>query len=371
MKTLVTADLHLSETIWSSRPDVSGDAHFALTEVTRVARSHHVEQVVLAGDVFDSHQPTSADVLAFWHFAQSLQDHGILLWYVEGQHDRSSRRSTTSLAPPWCSVHPHARHAAGASFDVGGLAATGLDWTHGDDLPGALVALPPDARVLVCHQAWKELLPLGARADGSLDLVPPWMARVFTGDRHRSTTLVLPSGVKVWSPGATHLRRRDEPDTHCVLVVTDDGRVESVPLRGRPIVRFLASTVSDLVTIDSYLTTIEPARDLPAEVARPLVLLEHARLLGADVLALSRPEKYHLSTSLLPDGDTTVPRPAPFDDGEDDKGDDVVLDAIRRRASGDGALETLARELWESSDPRAIIDRLVATASSEGPSSCV
>jgi DNA repair exonuclease SbcCD nuclease subunit len=359
MADVIAADLHVSELIWASRPNLAGDAYFGLSEIARVVEEYGAENLILAGDLFDTHQPTSADVAAYLTFISRVLCAGSNVFFIEGQHDRSSRRSLGGgKAPPWGRVHPGTQHADGGMLPLMCEVAYLLDWRHPDELPFAMSQIPKEATILVCHQAWGEFLHQQARRDGLLEeLIPEHIKTVFTGDHHRRTTLSLRGGnLLVHSPGATHARKKSEPLEHYVLVV--EGKdVTPVKIRSRPSRRRNVLTEEDLVLLDSDLTELMIESSDPGltdEVRQPLMVVRHGPDLGTAVTELCSKSGVHL----IAEADVATPDQARSGKTTLNANDLVRLALSAKHPEGD-PVRKYAERLLNLEDPRPAIEEML------------
>ncbi len=86
MKIVHAADLHLKPLIWKSRPEISGDAHYSMSQIVEYCRTNSADLLVLAGDIFDSPHPDCETVRFFIQCMSALQDVTAVA-YVMGNHD--------------------------------------------------------------------------------------------------------------------------------------------------------------------------------------------------------------------------------------------------------------------------------------------
>jgi hypothetical protein len=274
---LIVSDLHLSDRTWGSHPDLLGDSYWGLEQVVRRATERQPAVVIAGGDCLDVSRPNSQPVSEFLQALAELQKQDIWFWYIQGQHEFDR--------PPWLSVSPWGTHLHGLVGEVGPFKIYGLDYQPTAHLPDALQAIREDADVLICHQAWREFMGRDT-CQGELWQIPH-VPLVFTGDLHqyREATFRGADGrdFRVYSPGATHMRKIDEPEEHYILWLYDDGTVERETLRSRPVIRsgplsreeqleeFLVGLPEKLAAADAA------AAGLPEALRRPLVQVKFHR----------------------------------------------------------------------------------------------
>lgn len=91
MRFLHLADLHLGRSL--NKFNLIEDQRFMLDQVVGLARSHKVNAVVLAGDLYDKSQPSAEAVALFDEFLTNLADAQIPCVAVAGNHDSAERVS--------------------------------------------------------------------------------------------------------------------------------------------------------------------------------------------------------------------------------------------------------------------------------------
>lgn len=260
MTLLLCSDTHISRYIWKDRLDIIGDAYAALHQLIDIAEEYSAESVILAGDVFDTDNPTSEDVQCFQRFAAALWQKGIGLFYLSGQHDAAN--------PSWPgSIHPHAVELDGKLLHFSAGKVFGISHVKKRFLPGKLQSVPEGCDLVVAHQLWQELLGSGDRfADASI-LEVPHARWLYSGDMHRKATAkgLRPDGrpITAVSTGATHLRRLGEPTAHYVGL-WEGSKIRFVRLYSRPIAEvsipgravevssYLDGVVEELVNLDRF-----------------------------------------------------------------------------------------------------------------------
>lgn len=353
---LIASDLHLCETIWSHNYDVYGDSYFALTEILRVAIENKVVGVFLAGDVFNSHIPSSNDVVQYRKFVDGLEENNIRLVFIEGQHDRSSRRSYHNFPnQSWCEVHKFAVHGHGQSIRLpDGEKVYFIDWHHADEVDFEFAKTPDDCSIIICHQAWRDFLPSSAKGDGCLEIaIPQHVTKVFTGDHHKHISLSLrDSNLKVYSPGATHLRKKDEPISYGVYIYRD-GKVKSVPIRSRPIFRETLLNDDDSIALFDGLASVDTS--LPDYVRAPLLILKYTDATKEFVEGLKQNEMYNVVAEYLPP-EQEAQEIAIRTTNIKFETESIVFEAMEQKTAHNQILNNMAKSLWTSDNPKRTID---------------
>lgn len=251
------ADLHLRPQTWTHHPDLRGDAYISLAAIRTYCCNAKLP-LVLGGDIFNSRRPDSLSVREFSNTVTYL-DEDLDSYYIQGNHDYCG-------GVPWPGVVNSPNHLHHQIFQIGDISVYGLDWTPRERLAEELAKVPPEVEVLVCHQAWDELMGIG-NTDGSIDLIPDHVRTLLTGDYHVTHFRAhqRASGVPLFvcSPGSTYMNKINEAeDKWFMLVGRLDGAVvvETIPIAARHVCCVTIATSADL---DSFV-----AGDLLADVCR-------------------------------------------------------------------------------------------------------
>lgn len=266
------ADTHISEAVWSQRPRLRGDAFFGFSQLVDIALAENAP-LVLAGDcleLLDSTGLTSLTLKFVTEQIERLRQAELPLYYISGQHDVAS--------PSWLSaMSPWAIDVSGSVFKLGDRMWYGLNFQEGPALKVAM-EMRPEAYGLLLHQRWAELTG-GRGHQGSLAEVGK--ARVVvTGDMHLKAHKTV-GKTHVFSPGATHKRRVDEPDKHYAVVAYADGSFGFRQIRSRRTLRVHMDPMqnsrrqlSDIVDKVRAMLDDEATLELPVELRQPFVIFD-------------------------------------------------------------------------------------------------
>lgn len=278
-----TSDNHLSPTIWSSYASLCSDALWALEQIADYCVSRKVDWWILAGDIIDkpiNGSPPIADLSCVLDKV-SKKHPDLVAYYIQGQHEMSD--------PPWMScVRGNTQHIHDRTVDLSGIGPTyGLDYRKGsNELTEAFKRIPKDTRLLVAHQVWEEFMGGVANCDGSLAAIPH-ASHVLTGDLHKHLVKRIKRpgqpDLIAMSPGATHVRKLDEPKEHYFFAWTDDPvkPLKSVKLHGRQFFSFeiLTDNLSEFRQqfegFMEYAAEYAKKHNLPARVAKPVLHLHY------------------------------------------------------------------------------------------------
>lgn len=370
---IASADWHLCRSAWR-RSGIDGDAAHALKQVVDLCLDHDVD-LVAAGDLFDTTDPDPEDVKVAREQVERLSGADLRVFYVQGQHELDRER-------PWLSaIHPdatcvHDPTRADAWFKGrngrGRPIFRGLDWQPAGRIQ-ELLAADGDADILICHQAWRDLMgDDGSRSE--CELAEVGQRYVLTGDYHRHVAKAYtPRGKAAgsgtaYSPGSIHLTSIDEPERKGVfLCSTNDGHpvhleAESLWLRSRPVRRV---EVGDEAAMVELLTHGLPllledcaaeAADLPAHLRKPLVRVAY----DADIPGARRRLEaacrglFHLFPKCIPRRD----RPEALASARR-----IVEGGLGAALEARGVPEAARRDagrLLRSDDPDGAVDELVA-----------
>lgn len=273
MSIVFAADLHLSSYIWSGRSDLYGDAEWALHQLVDIACERQAEWLVAAGDLIDKKVNDSPPIDSLGRQLKRLVDCGVQFGYVQGQHEMAD--------PPWVqTVSGSSLHLHGKLTQIGPFLTYGLDYQRTSDIPDAFGAVPKGTNMVIAHQVWEEFM--GSRAQASMAVIPH-AEYCITGDFHKfvSKTVTGKTGQKLrcFSPGATHMRKIDEPDEH-YCIIWDDGKFVKKRLHSRPFRFIELNTVRDLdefcanVKQDiEQITTGSP--QLPVHIRKPIFKIKY------------------------------------------------------------------------------------------------
>lgn len=269
---LLVGDPHISRHAWASRPEIRGDAEFAISELLRLTEHYQPQGLILLGDVFDSYQPCPEDLRCVLHLAEELARMQVALYFLRGQHDLGKWSGREGL--PWVSLARSANHAHRLKFTLGGVRFFGLDFCHQKELRERLLEIPEHTDVLLAHQVWQEHMPPGAVCEAAFAEVPH-VRIVATGDMHghRCTMIKGASGqiLTAMSPGTLTMQSIDEDGAKFVYLLYSDLTYESIPLDSRPLLRGRLQTELALERFLERITSYRVNTSLPGDLQTPLI----------------------------------------------------------------------------------------------------
>lgn len=245
---IVVGDTHLAERTWANRRTLTGDSFNSFLQATTEAIRRRLPMVLL-GDIFDAKNLSSGVLQFFCDQMDKLQEQGIPVYYVQGNHD--------CVLPPWPAVHKWPIHINGTVIRLGVLASLqcecyGLDYFPVARYAAELSRIPETAKVLFTHQAWADFGKMGS-SDAAMSQMLPRGITVVTGDLHIAMysrgTAANGDGVLLMSPGATCMQAINEPQQHFIyeMRLQDDGVVsfDPIPLCTRLVHEFRCTTQAE------------------------------------------------------------------------------------------------------------------------------
>lgn len=245
---IVVGDTHLAERTWANRRTLTGDSFNSFLQATTEAIRRRLPMVLL-GDIFDAKNLSSGVLQFFCDHMDKLQEQGIPVYYVQGNHD--------CVTPPWPAVHKWPIHINGTVIRLGVLSGLqcecyGLDYFPIARYVAELSRIPETAKVLFTHQAWADFGKMGS-SDAAMAQMLPRGITVATGDLHIAMysrgTAANGDGVLLMSPGATCMQAINEPQQHFIyeMRLQDDGVVsfDPIPLHTRLVYEFRCTTQTE------------------------------------------------------------------------------------------------------------------------------
>jgi DNA repair exonuclease SbcCD nuclease subunit len=266
-KLVIAGDTHLRPQTWQNRPDIQGDAYSSFKQITEYCIKHKCN-LALAGDVFNSVNPSSRSISEFVASTAGVAAAGCNIYVIQGQHDRSE--------PPWPSavfeskfiVYAHKRIIA----PIAGLNMYCLDNLDPGAFKEAMAAVPQEANALMVHQLAKQSLSFDGSWSMDLNDIPKHIKWVFAGDLHQTISLKQP--VEMYYTGSTYMCKIDEQsDKSFLLITSDSGKisVERIPLVTRSIVK---QTVTSDTELEALVTQL--SAQITSNEFRSILLVNYA-----------------------------------------------------------------------------------------------
>jgi len=115
-----TADLHLEDGAWSTRPGIYGDAYYSFNQIIDYCINHGL-QLILGGDVLEKKSNSARPIAQLCNGLSRMQAANLDVHYIQGNHEYDRNA-------PWLSVHKWSRHIHKQTVPINGVRVYGLDW---------------------------------------------------------------------------------------------------------------------------------------------------------------------------------------------------------------------------------------------------
>jgi DNA repair exonuclease SbcCD nuclease subunit len=241
------SDAHISEQMYVHRPLIKGDSYRALDSIVeKIISKNKSGSVIFCGDNFNSNRPSAKDVHVMSEAIYRLQQKGIAVYAIQGNHDLS-KTSWMDL----CDVISLNRQV----LEIEGKKVYGIDYTPGTRIFDELEYVDQEVEcdILVLHQPFTHNSPFDSYAIEVDDIPGSVREAVVSGHIHIPDKRLNSLGISVVSPGATHPRNISEPAGTYVEYNGTDFLHISTPC-SRPIHRF---QVTDKDSFDSTVKELE------------------------------------------------------------------------------------------------------------------
>lgn len=343
-----TADLHLEDGAWSTRPGIYGDAYYSFAQIIDYCVANKLP-LILGGDVLDKKSNSARPIAKLCHGMDRMRTAGLPVFYIQGNHEYDRNA-------PWLSVHDWPRHIHGQTIDINGASVYGLDWLPKGEIQQALAAAPAASHILVTHQVWEDFMKGVGRTECSLADVHH-VKTVLAGDFHITTTAegtgAQGQPVMMFSPGSICMQDCSECPQKYFFVIgrKPDGSfgVEMQALITRPFKQYLVNSqeLLDGLCAGQLATDIETLRETvtaPDGIDKPIIRIKFDKRLPDAYLRLATAvgESAHLFCEALPDRSESVSK------------------ATTRSSSKNELLAALSDLLGESTDAYKLAAALVA-----------
>lgn len=236
----IAADLHLRPCIWKGHPEINGDQFKAWATLCKTVANDKEGALILAGDIFDTPNPSGTTEYAFKRGMELLAKAGRPCWFIPGNHDNEE------IPRPYL----FGARLLDERIRWGNLTIAGVPFTRSTEaLHSAIESLPP-TDLLILHTGFRHLLGFNETWQISAEDIPDSIKKVFAGHVH-----VHSEEGKVYSPGSLALHRADEIDKgHGFFSVADDGTVKWTEVFTR---QFVPVDVHEGFSLDSLVPLAE------------------------------------------------------------------------------------------------------------------
>jgi hypothetical protein len=306
-----TADLHLEDGAWSTRPGIYGDAYYSFAQIVDYCIEHKLP-LILGGDVLERKNNSARPIAKLCEGLSRMQSAAVPVYYIQGNHEYDRNA-------PWLSVHPWPIHLHQYCLPFGsinGPRVYGLDWLPRGDIQAALAQVPADTDILITHQVWKDLMGNLGRTECELTDVYH-VQTVLAGDFHvtKTVTGVNAQGktVTMLSPGSICMQDLGESCEKFFFVI---GREPDEKISFKPVKletrRFASYVVKDQEGLDDLCAgklafdievAAQDAEVLPEEIKKPIFRVKFDKALPDAFLRLSTAagDSVHLFCEALAD----------------------------------------------------------------------
>lgn len=350
-----TADLHLAPLTWLDQPEIRGDAYVAWMQIVDYCLANDVDALLLGGDIFDRPRPDSESVDVFETGLARLAEKEILVYFIQGQHDRAEPPWATALSPLACHIGDGGPTAI--RFDGADSIVIGYDNTTAAALHEALMQLEVPPEILVVHQLEKGFVPFEGSWDFDMAWVPPETKMVLAGDYHDPV-----NAGRLWYSGSTYSTDTTEFGARSFLTVRrsgDDLVTTRETLDKRDVIELSVVTDTHLEDAVAVIRDYEPSEHVAGVISTPLVYAKYSSNVKNALPILENAcdsKQFALRTKVLAGGVEVVEMPAPtgevtldgclakvVDPAEDEKFYSFTLALLRAPKPADVLTETRAR----------------------------
>ena len=91
MKLFHLSDLHIGKRV--NEFSMLEDQKYILMQILKAAKEHQPDGIILAGDIYDKPVPAAEAVQVFDDFLTSLNEMGLIVFMISGNHDSPERVS--------------------------------------------------------------------------------------------------------------------------------------------------------------------------------------------------------------------------------------------------------------------------------------
>lgn len=271
---IIASDTHCVPHAWVGRPGLAGDAYHAFKQVVSAAIKQKLP-LILAGDIIDMQDPPAETAQFLRKQFDRMEREKLDVLYVLGNHEITE--------PSWlAAVHDWPRCLHRSTVQLAGYQLTGLNFTPYEQLQAELDHVKPGTDILVCHQAWVELMGTLCRTDGSLAQVP-YARLTITGDYHKFEQLKILNAngkpMRVLSPGSTVQTEITETEPRLYHILYDDLSIKSVDIVHRvqiepPVLQVEVDLQRFMSDVDSQIAEAVKEGEqlrLPEQLLKPII----------------------------------------------------------------------------------------------------
>lgn len=280
---MLIGDPHLSQRIYSKRPEIEGDAFCLLDQAISIAIKEDYVPIFL-GDQFDVNYPPVRSVDFWYQQISRLSAAGIKGYIIDGNHDPGL--NTDSEERSWSCIHPniiHIQPECGCNVKVGNKFITfnGFDYqptiARSTELLTKCLAQNPD--FIVMHQYPRQAISIEGAWDIDLEAIQLGVP-VFCGHIHNNFEAPLSGGGKLYVVGSTHPRAIDQGSQKVYYVINEKMEVTKHNFHHRKILSYSVFNAADvpkyIATLKKDISAIKyPDDPLYHPIRKPIVSLKY------------------------------------------------------------------------------------------------
>jgi hypothetical protein len=281
LPTAFASDLHAAPHIWVGRPEILGDAEFAMQQIADACIQGQFN-LALGGDMTDAIDKSSVSMVQ--SAIERVLDADLAVGYIAGNHDPESWVATTT------SMIRRIQHMTANEWRLGEHRIFGIDYVRPgdrDQLQALVAAIPEQFDILLCHQSIKPAYRFN-NFDFDMDKAPAHIRQIWCGHIHAKNDIPGDGDRRLLIPGCPFLHRIDENDDHGMWVIHPDLTVRWHVLRSRPVLRLVLENREQMDLVaekagdarssflqDLGVTCSDDITDIYQEVSRPIILLKY------------------------------------------------------------------------------------------------
>ena len=368
-----TADLHLEDGAWSTRPGIYGDAYHSFNQIVDYCIENKLP-LILGGDVLEKKNNSARPIAKLCDSLSRMQRAEVPVYYIQGNHEYDRNA-------PWLSVHPWPIHIHKALWLLGGARVYGLDWLPRGEIQTAFQEVPADTEILITHQVWEDLMKGVGRTECKLEDVHH-VKTILAGDFHVTTTVegtgAQGQPIRMLSPGSICMQDLGEAHHKFFFVIArePDGKI-SFKSRQLETRRFASYVVKEQEYLDELCAgklafdaelALTESEHLPDEIQKPIFRIKFDKKLPDAFLRLTTAvgDSVHLFCEALVDKHGTVNRSANRVGAKND-----LLAVLADLLGEDSAEYRLASALVSAEEPSKELEAFFTAFFTEEPAHAI
>jgi DNA repair exonuclease SbcCD nuclease subunit len=272
MQVLFAADLHLRTHTYRRRPEINGDARYALGQIKWLQDAYNCP-LVLAGDTFHGNRPDLETLLYVKDEMSGTYNESTPTFFIKGNHDKTTPHPLELFdAIPLGLVTLDKYNLYGIDYQVDQSALQ----EQLDNIPPMPQTKKKKPLILVIHQTsghWEDFNYPG-EIELTHGMIPPVVDYVILGHFHKTLDCpILRSDGKLVpciSVGSPYLVSIPEDPKKYIYGIDDKGTLHKIPIQSRRVIQREIETDADLQEI---LAGIEPDKtnNIPPEIKTPIL----------------------------------------------------------------------------------------------------